>query len=1049
MSRTDWEDHGRQHRDRLPPRAHFVPFADEAAALAEEREASSRVLSLNGRWKFHYAESPAAAPSFEEPAFDVSGWDGLDVPSCWQLRGYGRPHYTNIAYPIPVDPPRVPTDNPTGCYRRVFEVPPSWEGLRVRLRFEGVDSAFHVWVNGRAAGFSKGSRLPAEFDITPLLEPGVNTLAVRVCQWSDGTYLEDQDHWWLSGIFRDVYLLGVPATHLADVRVRAPYDDDAGSGTLDLSVTVAGGAAGPGGAVRARLLDPHGVPVWPDPLRRAVPAPSGGFASVTWRVPVEGVCPWTAETPHLYLLLVSLEDAGGRDAECVPVRVGFRTVEVRGGNLRVNGVRVLFKGVNRHDFDPDDGRAVSLDAMRRSLVTMKRHNINAVRTSHYPNDPRFLDLCDRLGLYVIDECDLETHGFSMSGSADGRGGPPGPWSPEGVSQLSDDPAWEAAYVDRMLRMVERDKNHACVVMWSLGNESGFGRNHAAMAARARVADPTRPLHYEGDREAEVTDVVSQMYTHVDDCVRQARRRGWTRPLILCEYAHAMGNGPGGLKAYWDAFYRHRRLQGGFVWEWMDHGVRRRTEDGRAYFAYGGDFGEDPHDGNFVIDGLVFPDGSPSPGLVEYKKVIEPVQAELSDAAAGKVRLRNRYDFVSLSHLALHWSVTAGERVTQQGDRPVPGVPAGRSRTVRLPCGAGAAAGAGEDVWLNLSFRLARDTCWAPAGHEVARSQFQLAAAPAAAAGAPPARSAPLRVRGEGRLLAADGAGFRWALDRLRGRVAAWQAGGRDLLRSGPRLGLWRAPIDNERMGGVGARTLKAWREAGVHRLTERTDEVSVEETDGGGLAVRVAARVAPPVLALGLLCAYRYVLDGEGTWMLEVSGAFTGSWPENLPRLGLDLALPGDMAAVRWYGLGPGEAYVDSRAAACVGVYRAAVDDLHTPYVYPQENGNRADVRWVEFARPDGSGLRVTGDALFHFSAHRYTTADLEQARHDHALPARDLVALHLDHAHHGLGSGACGPGPWAPYVLRPGPFRFRFRFEGLPARPAGAAAVDAAAAAR
>ena len=608
-------------------------------------------IALDGDWAFRLSPRATAPADFADPGFDDAGWDRLPVPSHWQLHGYGAPAYTNVAYPFPVDPPHVPDENPTGDYRVRFRVPADWAGTDAVLRFEGADSCLRAWLNGTELGVSMGSRLPAEFDVGPLLRPGEeNVLAVRVHQWSAGSYLEDQDMWWLSGIFRGVTLLARPAGAIDDVFVHAGYDHETGAGTLRVDTDV--------------------------PARITVPE-LGIDVAAGEQVRVDAVEPWSAEVPRLYDAAVA---AGG---ERVALRIGFRTVVVEDGLLKVNGRRVLLRGVNRHEFDPDHGRVVSEELMRRDVLLMKAHNVNAVRTAHYPPHPRFLELCDELGLYVIDECDLETHGFFVLG-----------WR----RNPSDDPRWEAAYVDRMRRTVERDKNHASVILWSLGNESGSGRNLSAMAAWAHERDPSRPLHYEHDWSCRDVDVYSRMYADhaevdaigrreeelLDDPYLDGRRRH-ELPFILCEYAHAMGNGPGGLSEYQELFERHPRCQGGFVWEWIDHGLRQRTPDGGERFAYGGDFGEPLHDGNFVADGLLFPDRTPSPGLLEFKKVIEPVRIE---GDAGRLRVTNLHDFRDLSHLAFEWVLEAEGEPVAQGTLDVGPVPAGETAELELAGAAG-------------------------------------------------------------------------------------------------------------------------------------------------------------------------------------------------------------------------------------------------------------------------------------------------------------------------------------------------------------------------
>lgn len=1004
----DWENPSLVHRNRLPARAYADAYPDRGTILSGQSSPWRR--TLNGRWQFHFATSPAEAPAgFEREDFDTNKWNDIPVPSNWQMLGYGRPHYTNVMYPFPVDPPRVPTENPTGSYRREFDVPDSWQGMRVRLRFEGVDSAFHVWVNGHEAGFSKGSRVPAEFDITDLVSTGRNNLAVRVYQWSDGSYCEDQDMWWLSGIFREVYLVAVPDTHVRDVTVRTSFDEAYHDAVLSVHADVSNlGGSLARLVLEAELLDLDGQVA--ASFSSAVDAEAGGEVGVDMEMPVQTPRKWSAETPTLYQLLLTLKSASGDVVEVTPLNVGFRQVEMRESLLLVNGVAIKFKGVNRHEFHPDLGRAVPLDTMIQDILLMKRHNVNAVRTSHYCDDPRWYDLCDYYGIYLIDECDLETHGF---GYCNWEGNP------------ASDPEWECACVDRMERMVQRDKNHPSVIIWSLGNESAFGRNHEAMTARARELDPTRPIHYEGDQELRVADVFSQMYTHVDKV--EAIGRGddgagpesFTRmPFILCEYAHAMGNGPGGLKEYWETIYRYPRLQGAFVWEWVDHGIRRRTEDGREYFAYGGDFGDQPNDGNFVCDGLIFPDRVPSPGLVELKKNIEPVKLEAVDLASGRFRVINRYDFRDLSHLHLSWTLTADGAVVRSGSLPTPEVAPGSSVEIEVPLEASALS-PGKKHYLTLSFTLSGDETWAERGHEVAWAQFEV---PAPEGVAPPTAALPrLDVQENGTVVRVSGPDFAIDFDRVHAVISEWIVNGVRIMNRGPRLDFWRATTDNDRSWT----NAKAWRDAGLPALRHRVDCFEARRIDEGVVQVRAAVRIAPPVYCRAFVCEYVYTVRGSGDVVLEASGEPVGDWPETLPKIGLQMTLPGSMDRVSWFGRGPGESYVDTKQAQRFGLYSMSVAELHTPYIRPQENGNRTDVSWVALKDIRGFGLLAEGMPTLDFSARCFTTEDLEDARHTVDLAARDEITLNLDYRHNGIGSASCGPGPWEQYLLRPEPFRF------------------------
>lgn len=1180
VSKTDrdWENLAILQRHREPARATLIPFADEASASTGERGASSLFKLLNGCWQFHYAPAPELGPGGEvvsQPEDEGKGerfpgdgagqgksaawsWDSIPVPSNWQMLGYGRPQYTNVAYPYPVDPPYVPGENPVGTYRRTFRLPQRWldiiaEGGRVFLVFEGVNSAFHVWLNGELAGYSQGAHLPSEFDITELVRPGGNTLVVQVYQWSDGSYLEDQDMWRLSGIFRDVYLVCTPPLHVRDVRVRTQFDSEYRDAVLSVQVALHNYSDRPrsGWRLTARLFGP--MDPGPGQPAGTLSRPGAGVARLGPLVmQQEFVAPpaleprsevvlnlaatvpsprkWSAEDPALYTLLLTLaEDAGegaageggsaGRRSgagagergekvlEVQRLAVGFRQVEIRNQQLLVNGVPVKLKGVNRHDIHPDLGHAVSLESMIRDITLMKQHNINAVRTSHYPNDPRWLDLCDRYGLYVIDEADLEAHGFAFLGDA---------------GLLAKDPAWREAFVDRAVRMVERDKNHPSVIIWSLGNESGYGPNHDAMAEWIRQADPTRPIHYEGAGEAKVVDIVSVMYPTVERLAREGERTDDPRPFFMCEYAHAMGNGPGNLKEYWETIYRYPRLIGGCVWEWVDHGIRQGpavrgraakatatavaeaeaamarlaavagaattapVEGGPAggpaaargvaaatqeWFAYGGDFGDEPNDGNFCIDGLNFPDRIPHTGLIELKKVLEPVKVEADPEGLreGRIRITNRYDFLTLAHLDGAWSVVRdGEEVIAHGriDARVLELGPGQSTEVRLPYPQ-LLAGRGLDpdlldgeYFLNLTFTLAYDTIWAPRGHEVAWAQFRLQPGdePGQQVGELGRQAGEqgrqfIRMTEMPQLLVKEtedaicitGEEFQLVFDRQHGRLVDWRYEGIELIAGGqgPRFNLWRAPTDND------VHIAREWRKAGLDRLLSRVCSVELlagqppvnpaaacgegsPPSAGSGEGTRVAEiRVESVLGAKSLAPAFAatliYTVYGTGDVVIRAILRPRRELPP-LPRIGLTMHLPGEFDRVAWYGRGPHESYIDRKESARVGVYRGLVEEQYVPYIKPQENGNKSDVRWAAVTNIRGTGLLVVGMPLLNFSVHRFTAEDFTRARHTYELMPRRETVLNVDYEQNGLGSNSCGPGPLPQYLLEAKEIEFAFR---------------------
>ena len=1031
----DWETQTRLEENRLAARSYFVPYAEKTAALSFERGNSQFFKLLNGVWKFCYSPSPAEAPeSFYEDSYDVASWDDVPVPSSWQMQGYGHPQYTNVDYPFPVDPPHVPTENPTGCFRRTFYVPDEWLNRYVTLRFEGVDSAFHVWINGAAVGYSQGSRLPSEFDISNYLRPASNSISVRVYQWSDGSYLEDQDQWWFSGIFRDVYLLARPKVRIADFSVRTQFDADYRDAQWSAQITVANSSTETtqSGRVAIALLDEQDEPLSPEVMEKGFTVVPGANVVLDFQSQVKAARHWSAEDPYLYHLLISMYDDGNL-LEVIPGRIGFRTVELKDGLFLVNGIAIKLKGVNRHDHHPDLGKAVPFPAMVQDVLLMKQHNINTVRTSHYPNDPRFLDLCDEYGLYVIDETDLECHGFGTA-AVNLTPLPQGPQNRAtytAIAQVaarwtSDNPEWEAAYVDRAARMFERDKNHTCVIMWSLGNESFFGRNHEAMATWVRAHDTTRLIHYEADREAKVADVFSSMYTPIEDLVKLGERTDLEKPHILCEYAHAMGNGPGSFTEYWESFYKYPRLQGGCVWEWCDHGIRQRTADGHEYFAYGGDFGDEPNDGNFVIDGLVFSDRVPSPGLLEYKKVIEPVKVEAVDVAKGVVRIHNLYDFITLNHLACTWSLTKEGVLVQAGSLALPEIPARESALARIPFTLPEESSA-WDYWLNMDFTLAFDTSWGKQGHEVATAQFLVVSADPGRA--VEFQSMPvLQCREEAASLVIQGPGIEVRFNTVYGVISSWMYEGLELLEAGPVLQFRRATTDNDR-GRHPFSVAEEWKSFGLHWLRQRIDNVDWETVeDGRAVKVQVSARIAPPIRSWGVSCTYEYMIYGTGDILLTVKGVPAEGSPGTLPRIGLELRIPKQFEHVTWYGRGPGESYADTRQANQVGLYTKSVDELYTPYTFPQENGNRSEVKWVSVENSRGIGLLAVGMPELNFSIHRFTVEQLEEARHTSELKDSGQLIWHLDYRQNGIGSASCGPGVLPQYELRNEPFQFALR---------------------
>jgi beta-galactosidase len=982
--RPSWEAPELTSLNRLPPHA-TLARADETCR------------SLDGQWELKLVDRPAEARAALASA---RGWQTVEVPGLWTMQGLGSPQYTNVVMPFETRPPHVPEHNPTGVYRRAFSVPRGWRRRRVVLHFGGVEGALHVLVNGSPVGISKDARTPAEFDVTGLVRhDGPNELVAVVVRWSDASFLEDQDQWWHAGISRGVRLIGTPATHVADVFARAGLDEGCRRGRLSLSVEVGGPATD--WSLDARLVAPDGRTAIEAPLERR------GQHTATLERALRAPRRWSAEDPSLYTLELTLRTRS--TSEHVSCRIGFKRVEVRDGRLLVNGRAVLVCGVNRHDHDDRRGRAVTTELMEADARLMKRFNVNAVRTSHYPNDPYWLELCDRLGLYVIDEANIEAHAY--------------------YDELCRDPRYASAFLERMRNMVERDKNHASIVLWSLGNESGHGPNHDAAAGWVRARDPSRPLHYEGAINREwsagraVTDVVCPMYASVEAIVQWAETNRDDRPLILCEYSHAMGNSNGGLADYFAAFDQHDRLQGGFVWEWIDHGIRQRDEHGREYWAYGGDFGDTPNDANFCADGIVWPDRVPHPALNEFKHLAQPLRVEAVDAAQGRFRVVNRQAFASLARYRGTWELTTDGEVRVRGSLPRLQPAAGEAVDVSLDLG-GHDVGAGES-FITFRFFLRRAEVWAAAGHEVAWQQLAVSAPPRRRRA--PAAVTPRTRDGEVALEAGD---VRAVFSAATGLLTELSSAGRSALTAGPRLQLWRAATDNDGLRLIPDKqwgVLFRWLELGLDRLELRLDDLRV--VDGGVEIVHAASGRGRFGDATH---RQRFRLRETGGLVVE-NEVLLGPELRDLPRVGVVLELPAGLERLEWLGRGPWESYPDRLASTVVGRFESTVADQYVPYILPQEHGHRSDVRRLAITDPRGFGLEVLGQPVIGFNASHFTAADLYAAGHTYDLEPRPEVILSLDHGQRGLGTASCGPDTHPRYRLNAPSYRFSYLMRLVP----------------
>ena len=1024
-----------------PPRAYLIPFSGGEAAKSGNRAASDRFLTLCGDWEFRFCPDRQTLSDFlaEEP---LRFSETIPVPMSWQMaldRGYDRPLYTNVRYPIPVDPPYVPDDNPCGIYRRTFEVPEKFlAGRTVYVNFEGVDSCFYLYVNGRFAAYSQVSHMTTEVDLTSFLHAGGNEIVAVVFKWCDGTYLEDQDKIRLSGIFREVYLLSRDPVHVRDLYVRTMLKDDFSEATVCAEAELTGA-----GTVAYTLCDPSGAVI------ASGTSPKG--ERTEFSVPVAAPLLWSDEEPRLYVLTLT---CGG---EVIRQEVGIRRFEVRGNVLYINGKKVKGKGVNRHDSHPRLGAATPPEHMMRDLLLLKAHNVNMIRTSHYPNDPRLLEFCDRLGFYVCDEADIETHGMQRWGCSTAA-------IYQAWSRLTDHADWRDAYLDRAERMMERDKNRACVLMWSVGNESGSGTNHCAMAEYFHRRMPGCIVHSEDltRRKAMVTsgkltpeeasleelgdyaDVDSRMYPSPEEIRKTYMGGRAKRPFFLCEYSHAMGNGPGDLEEYWKMIYRNDCFFGGCVWEMTDHSVDVGTP-GHPKYVYGGHFGNPVNDGNFCVDGLVYPDRQPHTGMLEYKQVLRPARVTSVDFASGRITVRNHRYFRSLADLDLIWQVERNGETVRQGRFTEIRVAPGQSRSYRIdPEAFRIFDGL---CYLTVSFRTNSATPWADAGYEVGFEQFPIPVAATkrvcAARG-----STTLALTASGNAYTVTDGSTCYRIDGQSGLVTSIRDNGHELLSSPVTPNIWRAPTDND------MKIRSEWENAFLHLAATRCRELTVREQTPEQIVLCALLTLGTPSRRpiLSMEVTYRF-RPGQGLAMEFVTDVYSdreamnllrsvlnptidpgkpdADTKPNLPRLGVQFTMPRGNEQLKWFGLGPMEAYVDKRQAARMGLYRSSVTDHFEHYVRPQENMAHADTRWAQVYTEGGQGILIlpAGESEdFSFNCAHFTPLMLTQTAHDYELVPLEETVVNLDYRHAGIGSNSCGPTLAPEYCIGPGRYRYGFR---------------------
>ncbi|MEN3258596.1 beta-galactosidase [Sodalis endosymbiont of Spalangia cameroni] len=1019
LARRDWENPAVTHYGKLPSHAPFMSYRDREAARVGDDSPSH--LSLDGEWQFSYFPRPEAVPESWLTQDDADALV-IQVPGNWQLSGYDCPIYTNVKYPFPVDPPRVPALNPTGCYARSLHLPTEWQACgRTRIIFHGVSSAFYLWCNGQWLGYSQDSRLPAEFDLTDALHPGDNRLCVLVLRWSDGSYLEDQDMWRMSGIFRSVTLLHKPDATFSDIRLDTELDALFSHGTLKVGASI---------SARPEALASYQVQValwWQDhlvaeqsqPLGTAPVDERGGYAERAWlQMPVAAPRLWSAEDPALYRVVVALRDGEDHLVEAEAYDIGFRQVIVRDGLLQLNGKPLLIRGVNRHEHHPANGQTMDEQTMVQDILLMKQNNFNAVRCSHYPNTPLWYRLCDRYGLYVVDEANIETHGM------------------EPMGRLADDPLWFPAFSERVSRMVQCNRHHASIIIWSLGNESGHGATHDALYRWVKTQDPSRPVQYEGGgADTAATDILCPMYARVEEdlpipAVPKWAIKKWIglpgeqRPLILCEYAHAMGNSLGGFADYWRAFRQYPRLQGGFIWDWADQALERQDEHGNTYWAYGGDFGDTPNDRQFCLNGLVFPDRSPHPALYEVKKQQQFFQFALLDAATLQIAVESEYLFRTSDNETLAWWVELeGERL-HGGELPLRLAP-GERRVLTLDPRWSPPARGGA-LTLQISVLQPASTPWSPAGHLSAWQQWPLPARLIAPA-PPPAYSAAVPELAEtASEIVITHQKQRWRVDKRSGYLDQWLQGEHALLLTPLTDQFIRAPLDND----IGISEVdridpnawvERWRAAGLFDLEQRCFSVTAEQ-----LSDRVVVRSEMGYLhrqALLLVSRWQLSFSADGVMETDIEVVRSSQLPP-MPRVGVTCRINSAAPDIGWLGDGPHENYPDRRTAARFSRWRRPLAEMRTPYIFPSENGMRCHTREL-----DVGPLRVTGD--FHFSVSPFGTKQLTETGHWHQLRPETGLWLNLDTAHMGVG----GDDSWSPsvhqaYLLTAERYRYTLRWQ-------------------
>ena len=982
QQQPEWQSQYAVGLNKLNPHAYVWPYATAADVEKGAYEESPYYMSLNGKWKFHWVKNPDTRPKdFYKPSFYTGGWADINVPGNWERQGYGTAIYVNETYEFDdkmfnfkKNPPLVPSEeNEVGSYRRTFTIPAGWEGRRVILCCEGVISFYYVWVNGEFLGYNQDSKTPAEWDITDKLKKGENTIALEVYRWSAGAYLECQDMWRLSGIERDVYLYSTPKQYIADYKVTSILEKNTyKDGVFELDVTVEGAAAGIA-TIAYELQNEAGKTV----LNGSQPVKSRGLSNlITFdekRIP--DVEKWSAEHPNLYTLILELKDANGKVTEVTGTKVGFRTSEIKDGRFCINGVPVLVKGVNRHEHS-QLGRTVSKELMEKDIKLMKQHNINTVRNSHYPAHPYWYQLCDRYGLYMIDEANIESHGMGY-----------------GPASLAKDSTWLTAHMDRTHRMYERSKNHPAIVIWSLGNEAGNGINFERTYDWLKSVEKNRPVQYERAEENYNTDIYCRMYRSVDVIKEYVARKDIYRPFILCEYLHAMGNSCGGMKEYWDVFENEPMAQGGCIWDWVDQSFREVDQDGNWYWTYGGDYGpkDVPSFGNFCCNGLVNAVREPHPHLLEVKKIYQNIKSTLVDKKNLTIRVKNWFDFSDLNEYLLHWSVMGDDgTIVAEGSKEVTCAP---HAVVDITLGAVKLPKTLREAYLNLSWTRVKATPLVTSDWEVAYDQFVLPVSKNSWSGKP-----------------AKAGNTTFVVDEATGALKSLCLDGEELLASPITLSLFRPATDNDNRDQNGA---KLWRQAGLDHLTQKV--VSLKE---GKNKTTVKADILNVEGKKIGNAEFIYALNRDGSMKVQTTFEPDTSLVKSMARLGVTFEMKDTYENVTYLGRGEHETYTDRNQSGKIGIYKTTPERMFHYYVVPQSTGNRTDVRWLQLTDEHGKGCWIEANSFFQFSTVPFSDVILEKARHINELKRDGKITIHLDAEQAGVGTATCGPGVLPSYLV-------------------------------